>query len=64
MAGQKKKRFETTYSNIGMSESQAVILDTETGVNYLWVRGTLGGGLTPLYDSNGDIMITKESKDD
>ena len=36
-----------------------VLLDTETGVNYLFLEGTTASGLTPLLDENGDIVIDK-----
>lgn len=37
-----------------------VIVDKETGVNYLWVKSGYAGGLTPLLDENGKPIITKE----
>jgi hypothetical protein len=36
-----------------------VIVDKETGVNYLYVCRGYGGGLTPLLDSDGKPVITK-----
>ena len=36
-----------------------VIVDKETGVNYLFVCRGYGGGLTPLIDSDGKPIITK-----
>ena len=33
-------------------------IDTETGVNYLFVQGGYAGGLTPLLDKNGKPVIT------
>ena len=36
-----------------------VIVDKETGVNYLYVCRGYGGGLTPLLDSEGKPVITK-----
>lgn len=36
-----------------------VIVDKETGVNYLWVRDGPSGGLTPLLDKDGKPVITK-----
>ena len=37
-----------------------VIVDKETGVNYLFVCRGYGGGLTPLLDANGKPIITKD----
>ena len=36
-----------------------VVVDRETGVNYLFVHRGYGGGLTPLLDSDGKPIITK-----
>ncbi len=36
-----------------------VIVDKETGVNYLFVCRGYGGGLTPLLDSDGKPIITR-----
>ena len=35
-----------------------VIVDAETGVNYLFVVHGYAGGLTPLLDKNGKPVIT------
>ena len=37
-----------------------VIVDKETGVNYLYVGRGYGGGLTPLLDADGKPIITKD----
>ena len=52
------KRFEI-ISTQGMIESYRVIVDKETGVNYLYVTNGTSGGLTVLLDSNGKPIITK-----
>lgn len=31
----------------------------ETGVHYIWVRDYVYGGLSPLYESDGAIRVTK-----
>ena len=36
-----------------------IIVDKETGVNYLLVRSGYGAGLTPLIDANGKPIVTK-----
>ena len=36
----------------------SVIVDAETGVNYLFVVHGYAGGLTPLLDKNGKPIIT------
>ena len=37
-----------------------VIVDRETGVNYLFIQSGYAGGLTPLLDAEGKPIITKE----
>jgi len=37
-----------------------VWVDTQTGVNYLFIREGFSGGLTPLLDSEGKPVISKE----
>lgn len=36
-----------------------VVVDKETGVNYLFVCRGYGGGLTPLLDAEGNPIVTK-----
>lgn len=36
-----------------------VIVDRQTGVNYLFIKEGYGAGLTPLLDENGKPIITK-----
>lgn len=51
----KEKRFETIYTQ---GTSLSIVVDTETGVNYL-VHDT---GITPLLDKNGTVVITEINK--
>ncbi len=37
-----------------------ILVDTKTGVNYLVTQSPYGG-ITPLLDENGNIVIDKES---
>ena len=52
------KRFEVESSE-GLIESYRVIVDKETGVNYLYISNGTSGGLTALLDSEGKPIITK-----
>lgn len=54
----KEKRFENVYKQ-GVAPSIQVIVDKETGVNYLYVQSGYSGGLTVLLDENGKPVITK-----
>lgn len=54
----KEKRFENVYKQ-GVAPNIQVIVDKETGVNYLYVQSGYSGGLTVLLDENGKPVITK-----
>ena len=56
-----KKRFIETYSQ-GTIDTKRVIVDTETGVNYLLLETSLGGGLTVLVDKDGKPIVTPVDK--
>ena len=45
---------------LGHITDARVSVDKETGVNYLFVACGYGGGLTPLLDSDGKPIITKD----
>ncbi len=53
------KRFEVKEKESLFSVSTKVIVDRETGVNYLYVSEGYGGGLTVLVDENGKPIVTK-----
>lgn len=54
-----KKRFVETYAN-GIQNAQRIIVDTETGVNYLMASSTttMGCGMCVLVDKEGKPIIT------
>ena len=35
-----------------------IVVDKETGVNYLFVQSGYAGGLTPLLDADGKPIVT------
>ena len=45
---------------VSIMTETVVIVDKETGVNYLYVGRGYGGGLTPLLDADGKPIITKD----
>ena len=55
--GKESKRFVWQESEGFLRESR-IIVDTETGVNYLFVHEGYAGGLTPLLDANGKPIVT------
>ena len=50
-------RFEKIYSQ-GAVNVMEIWVDKETGVNYLYRASGYSGGLTPLLDKEGKLVIT------
>ena len=57
----KEERFVRIYSD--NFESELLLVDKKTGVNYLFVSRGYAGGLTPLLDRNGKPVITPIPED-
>ena len=56
-----KDRFDIQErEGVSFATEALIIVDKETGVNYLYVHRGYGGGLTPLIDANGKPIITKD----
>lgn len=55
----KKDRFEVIYQETGLKSEKTILVDKETGINYLFVANGFGGGLTPLLDKDGKPVGTK-----
>ena len=56
-----KDRFDIKEKEgISLMTDAVIIIDKETGVNYLYVCRGYGGGLTPLLDSDGKPIVTKD----
>ena len=49
----------TEGSQLADSGLMQVIVDKETGVNYLFIKAGYGAGLTPLLDADGKVVITR-----
>ena len=59
----KEQRFESVHMEgnpLKLEGVCQVIVDKETGVNYLFVKNGYSGGLTPLLDAEGKPIITKK----
>ncbi len=59
----KEPRFETVYTegnSVTKDGRKVIFIDTETGVNYLFVCSGYAGGLTPLVDADGKPVITRK----
>ena len=53
----KNERFTKTY-NQGAVNIIEIWVDKETGVNYVYRTNGYSGGLCPLYDADGKIVVT------
>lgn len=54
----KDKRFEKVYTQSTMTGSTQILVDKQTGVNYIYHSSGYGGGLAPLLDRDGKPVIT------
>ena len=57
----KDKRFIEVYSEDGMTISK-VLVDRQTGVNYLFHASGYAGGLTPLLKADGTPVVSPVSR--
>lgn len=58
----KEERFEVVFKDGSQLKDEGfrlILVDKETGVNYLCWKAGYGAGITPLLDSEGKIVITK-----
>lgn len=58
----KEKRFVSEGVESSFMESTKIIIDSETGVHYLFHSSGQSGGLTPLLDSQGKIVVKKPQR--
>ncbi len=56
-----EKRFKRIFSQ-GRISNIEILLDTKTGVNYLFTTSGNAGGLTPLLDEKGQTVITPQQE--
>ena len=60
----KEKRFVKVSSEGGLSGPACyVLVDRQTGVNYLYAASGYSGGLTPLLHRDGTPIITNVPKE-
>jgi len=52
------KRFEPKYTQ-GVFSPGKIIVDNETGVNYLFWQEGYAGGLTPLLNKDGSVVVSR-----
>ena len=54
----KEKRFIVKESQGGFTIGTYVLVDKQTGVNYLFTNSGYAGGLTVLVDAMGNPIVT------
>lgn len=55
------ERFEKIYEQ-GRINVIEIWVDKETGVNYMFRRDGSAGGMTPLLDKDGNVVVTPTDK--
>lgn len=53
----KNERFEKVFSQGALNFTE-IWLDKETGVNYVFHASGYAGGLTPLLDKEGKVVVS------
>ena len=59
----KNDRFKVVYKQTEGMVGFKVVVDTETGVNYIFKYDGYAGGLTPLLDKDGKPVVTPNGKE-
>ena len=62
MAKVEETRFKKIFSE-GKIATNEIWVDTETGVNYLYHTAGYSGGITPLLDKDGKVVVTPIEKE-
>lgn len=57
---QNEKRFEVVHEDRQVGEFTRVLRDTVTGVCYLYIWSTNGGGLTVLMNADGSPVVQSD----
>lgn len=57
MFDKKEKRFNLKEEENYSFGAVRVIVDTKTGVNYIMTVGVGGSSITPLLDSDGNVVV-------
>ena len=56
----KEKRFIKILKESSVTQTIEIILDTETGVNYMYVTGGSGKTITPLLGPDGKVLVSNQ----
>lgn len=60
--GEKEERFTVVFTDGSQMKDagmRQILVDKETGVHYLVWKAGYAGGMTPLLDSEGKVVIKK-----
>ena len=52
-----EERFAVIYKQTSINTRTEILVDTQTGVQYLFRQVGYGGGMTPLLDREGKPLI-------
>lgn len=56
----KEKRFIKILKEGTLTKPMEILLDTETGVNYLYIGAGYGMGITPLLGPDGKVIVSSQ----
>ena len=57
------KRLVVVYKQGGFTNPGVrILVDKQTGVNYMWAESGYAGGLTPLLNRDGTVVVTPVPK--
>ena len=59
----KEQRFIKVMEDSGFISSSEVLVDTQTGVQYLYHASGYSGGMTVLVDAEGKPLLYRKSPD-
>ena len=60
----KEQRFIRVYTQGGFTTpNMQILVDRETGVNYIYASSGYSGGMTPLLNRDGTPVITSVPKE-
>ena len=62
MANKEKRFIEIRKEGSELSMARIVLLDQETGVQYLFIKSGYGAGLTPLLDRDGRPLLASAAE--
>ena len=64
MKPKKDKRFIVKQTQGSFMVSQYILVDKQTGVNYLYAASGYSGGLTVLVDAMGNPIVTPVTEEE